>query len=167
MESANVLKTLPGSGPRHLVFHPTKKLAYLIEELSGTVTAYNHTNGKLNFLQRLLTLPPDYKGAMGGADIHISLDGKFLYASNRGDANSITIFSVANDGKLKWKGYQSTEGIHPRNFMIDPTGNWLLVANSDTDNIVIFQRNKQTGLLKASGNQISLSKPVFLQMIKQ
>lgn len=166
VKSANVIKALPGSGPRHLVFHPTKKLAYLIEELSGTVTAYDHTNGKLNFLHRLSTHPGNYKGAKGSADIHISPDGKFLYASNRGDANSITIFSVANDGKLKWKGYQSTEGIHPRNFMIDPTGNWLLVANRDTDNIVIFKRNIRTGLLQDTGHRIEVPSPVYLQMMK-
>ena len=165
-KSSTLVKTLQGNGPRHFVFHPTQKTAYLIEELSGTIAVYAFANGKLKFLQRFATHPSDYKGAMGSADIHLSPDGKFLYASNRGDANSITIFSVRQDGKLQWKGYQSTNGIHPRNFMIDPTGNWLLVANRDTDNIVIFKRNKQTGLLRASGNQIKLSNPVFLKMIK-
>ncbi|MFN2439971.1 MAG: lactonase family protein [Chitinophagaceae bacterium] len=160
------VKVLPGNGPRHFVFHPSKKFAYLIEELSGSVAAYGYSNGKLKFLQRFATHPSNYKGAIGSADIHLSPDGKFLYASNRGDANTITIFSVAQDGKLQWKGYQSTGGIHPRNFMIDPTGNWLLVANRDTDNIVIFKRNKQTGILAASGNEIKLSSPVFLKMIK-
>jgi 6-phosphogluconolactonase len=165
-KNSTVVKTLPGNGPRHFVFHPTKKTAYLIEELSGTVTAYAYSNGKLKFLQRFATHPSDYKGAIGSADIHLSPDGKFLYASNRGDANTITIFSVRQDGKLQWKGYQSTGGVHPRNFLIDPTGYWLLVANRNTDNIVIFKRNKQTGLLRASGNQIKLSSPVFLMMIK-
>ncbi len=164
--TATVVKSFPGNGPRHFVFHPSKKLAYLIEELSGTVVAYAYSNGKLKFLQRFATHPSDYKGAIGSADIHLSPDGKFLYATNRGDANTITVFSVRQDGKLQWKGYQSTGGIHPRNFMIDPTGNWLLVANRDTDNIVIFKRNKQTGLLTASGNEIKLSSPVFLKMMK-
>jgi 6-phosphogluconolactonase len=165
-KNATAVKTLPGNGPRHFVFHPTKKMAYLIEELSGTVSTYKYTNGKLKFLQRITTHPADYKGAKGSADIHVSPDGKFVYATNRGDANTITIFSVAPDGKLQWKGYQSTGGIHPRNFMIDPTGNWLLVANRDTDNIVIFKRNKKTGLLSISGNEIKLNSPVFLKMIK-
>ena len=165
-KSSAVVKTLTGNGPRHFVFHPTKKTAYLIEELSGTVAVYAYSNGKLKFLQRFATHPSDYKGAIGSADIHLSPDGKFLYASNRGEANTITIFLVAPDGRLQWKGYQSTNGIHPRNFMIDPTGNWLLVANRDTDNIVVFRRNKLTGLLRDSGNEIKLSNPVFLKMMK-
>lgn len=163
---AKYVKSLPGNGPRHMEFHPTKKLAYLIEELSGTVSVYKYVNNNLIFLQRISTHPKDYKGSKGSADIHISPDGKFLYATNRGDANTITIFSIANDGKLSWKGYMSTGGVHPRNFMIDPTGNWLLVANRDTDNIVVFKRNKQTGLLRKTENDITLSMPVFLKMIK-
>ncbi len=165
-KKSTTVKTLPGNGPRHLVFHPNKKWAYLIEELSGSVATYNYANGKLSFLQRLSTHPAGYKGALGSADIHVSPDGKFLYASNRGDANTITIFSVGHNGKLQWKGYSSTRGIHPRNFMIDPTGNWVLVANRDTDNVVIFKRDKKTGMLQFSGNEIKLSRPVFLRMIK-
>ena len=154
-----------GNGPRHFTFHPNKKFAYLIEELSGTVTAYEYHNGHLTFMQRIATHPKNYKGEIGGADIHVSPDGKFLYASNRGDENTITIFSVNPlNGKLNVKGYQSTMGKTPRNFLIDPTGNFLLVANQNTDNIVVFKRDKQTGLLKATGVQIKISKPVCLKM---
>jgi len=155
-----------GSGPRHMTFHPSKKWAYVIEELTGTIQAYYYKNGSLSKKQRLATHSTSYKGAKGSADIHISPDGKYLYATNRGDANTITTFSIGVDGTLRWRDYQSTGGMHPRNFMIDPTGNWLLVANRDTDNIVIFKRNKQTGKLTASGNEIKLSSPVFLMMIK-
>ena len=156
-----------GNGPRHFTFHPGKKFAYLVEELSGTVVAYAYNNGNLKFLQRISTHPKNYKGGMGSADIHISPDGKFLYASNRGDANTITIFSINKiTGKLALKGYQPTSGKTPRNFIIDPTGNYLLVANQDTDNIVIFKRNKLTGLLKNTGKQINIPKPVCLKMIK-
>lgn len=155
----------PGSGPRHFTFHPNKKFAYLIEEMSGTVVAYNYNNGRLSFIQRLATHPEDYAGAIGSADIHVSPDGKFLYASNRGDENNIAIFSInQKTGKLKAKGYQPTLGKTPRNFMIDPTGNYLLVANQETNNIVIFKRNKQTGLLQPTGTQIEIPKPVCLKM---
>jgi 6-phosphogluconolactonase len=155
-----------GNGPRHFTFHPNKKFAYLIEELAGTVAAYRYNNGHLEFLQRLPTHPKNYKGEIGSADIHVSPDGKFLYASNRGDENTITIFSInASTGKLSLKGYQSTLGKTPRNFIIDPTGNFLLVANQDTDNIVIFKRDKQTGLLHQAGQQISVPKPVCLKMM--
>src|SRR6478672_1242022 len=115
----------PGSGPRHFTFSPNQKFAYLVEELSGTVEAYKYSNGKLTFLQRISTHPKDYSGSKGSADIHLSPDGKFLYASNRGDANSIAVFAVAPNGKLQLKGIQSTMGVHPRNFTIDPSGQYL------------------------------------------
>jgi 6-phosphogluconolactonase len=156
-----------GHGPRHFTFHPNGKYAYLIEELSGTVTAFKYDNGKLNSFQNIPTHPKDYKGEIGSADIHISPDGKFLYASNRGDENTITIFSIdAATGELTLKGYQSTMGKTPRNFAIDPTGNYLLAANQDTDNIVIFKIDKQTGLLKATGKEINVPKPVCVKLIE-
>lgn len=156
-----------GNGPRHFTFHPNGKFAYLIEELSGSVSAFQYGNGKLTAIQNIITHPEDYKGDIGSADIHLSPDGKFLYASNRGGENTITIFSVnPSDGKLKLVGYQSTMGQTPRNFMIDPTGNFLLVANQKTNNIVIFKRNKSTGTLEATGKQIEIPAPVCLKMVK-
>lgn len=165
--NATFAESAPGSGPRHFVFHPNNKFAYLIEELSGTVAAYQFSNGKLNFLQRIAAHPDDYKGTIGSADIHVSPDGKFLYASNRGDENTIAIFSInAATGKLKSAGYQSTMGKTPRNFMIDPSGNFLLVANQNSDNVVVFKRNKTSGLLTPTGTEIKVSKPVCLKMVK-
>ncbi len=154
----------PGSGPRHFTFHPNKKFAYLIEELAGKVEVYKYDNGRLKLVQTVITHPKDFKGVIGSADVHISPDGKFLYASNRGDENTITIFSInKTNGTLSLKGYQSTLGKTPRNFSIDPTGKYLLVANQDTDNIVVFKRNAQTGLLQYTGKQIKIPKPVCLQ----
>ncbi len=157
-----------GNGPRHFTFHPNQKFAYVMQELSGTVGAFRYNNGKLTLLEDVPAHPAGYKGDIGSADIHISPDGKFLYASNRGDENTITIFSInPATGKLKLKGYQSAMGKAPRNFIIDPTGNYLLVANQNTNNIVIFKRNKETGLLQQTGKQIEVSMPVCLQMLKQ
>ena len=155
-----------GSGPRHFAFHPNGQYAYLMEELTGTVAAYQYHAGKLQFVQRISSHPEGYGGAIGSADIHVSPDGKFLYASNRGDANNIAIFSIAGDGKLVVKGFQSSLGKKPRNFMIDPTGNFLLVANQDTNNIVVFKRDKNTGLLEETGHQIEVPNPVCLKMVK-
>lgn len=157
----------PGSGPRHFTFHPSKPYAYVIEELSGMVSAYQYDNGKLNFLQRIMCHPPDYKGStnIGSADIHVSPDGKFLYASNRGESNTLGIFSVdPENGKLTALGFPSTEGTTPRNFIIDPSGKWLLVANQKTSNIVIFKRNLGTGMLENTG-QIEVPNPVCLQLL--
>ncbi len=162
------VKLTEGSGPRHIIFHPNKKFAYVISELSGTVTAYNYAEGKLREKQNIITHPKDFKGAIGSAEIMMSPDGKFLYASNRGDENTISIFSVnKTTGTLKLQGYQPVMGVAPRNFIIDPTGNYLLVANQNTDNIVIFKRNKNTGLLAATGQEIKLKKPVCLQMTER
>ena len=161
--------TKPGSGPRHFTFHPNKKYAYLVEELTGGISAYRYDkkNGDLALLQNISTLPPDFMGYPGSADIHVSPDGKFLYASNRGASNTIAIFSIdKKSGGLVAIGHQPVLGKTPRNFNFDPGGNFLLVANQDSNEIVLFNINKQTGLLKDSGKSIQVSKPVCIKWLK-
>jgi len=161
------VNAIPGSGPRHFVFNGSKPYAYLIEELSGTVDAYHYSNGQLIQFQRISTHPEGYQGAIGSADIHISPDGKFLYASNRGDANSLAIFSIdPENGRLRLLGVQPTLGKTPRNFIIDPTGHFLLVANQESDNIVIFRINRQTGMITPTGKQILIPNPVCIKLLK-
>ncbi|MGI8581235.1 MAG: lactonase family protein [Chitinophagaceae bacterium] len=161
------VSTNPGSGPRHFIFHPNKKWAYLIEEMAGSVAAYSYIKGKLNVVQQIAIHPDTVKENFGSADIHISPDGRFLYASNRGSENNLAIFSINRiTGKLLLAGYQSTMGTTPRNFTIDPSGNYLLVANQKTGNIVIFKRDIKTGLLTYTGDQINIPEPVCLKMIK-
>jgi 6-phosphogluconolactonase len=156
----------PGSGPRHFTFHPNNKYAYLMEELTGTVVFYEAKKGGLKFNQRINVMPTNFTGALGSADIHVSPDGRFLYCSNRGESNTISIFSInANSGKLTIVGHQSTLGKTPRNFNFDPSGNFLLVANQNSDEIVIFKINKKTGLLSDTGKNIRVPKPVCLQWI--
>ncbi|OQP57020.1 3-carboxymuconate cyclase [Niastella vici] len=160
------VKATEGYGPRHFTFHPNGKLAYLVEEMGGAVAAYKYKDGKLTFIQHISAYPADFTGKKWSADIHISPDGKFLYASNRTPANTIAIFSIdSKSGKLKALGYESTKGDVPRNFTIDPTGNFLLVANQETDNIVIFKRNKETGLLTDTGKRIEAGNPVCLKWV--
>jgi 6-phosphogluconolactonase len=159
--------TAPGSGPRHFTFAPNKKYAYLMEELSGNVIAYRYDNGKLNQIQSISCLQTDFKGITGAAGIQVSPDGKFLYCSNRGDANLITIFSIdKKDGRLTVAGYQSTLGKTPRNFNFDPTGNFLLVANQQSDEIVIFKIDKKKGLLTDTGKRINVGSPVCIKWIE-
>ncbi|MES2373652.1 MAG: lactonase family protein [Bacteroidota bacterium] len=161
-------KTEPGMGPRHLDFSPDGKFMYVIEEMGGAVDVYSYKNGLTKFIQKIATHPEDFKGQPGSADIHVSPDGKFLYASNRGDENNLAIFSVnPTTGKLTSVGYQSTMGIGPRNFMIDPTGNYLLAANQKTNNIVVFKRDMVTGLLHQTLQQIEVPNPVCLKMLKK
>lgn len=159
--------TTPGSGPRHFDFHPNGKWAYLIEEMAGAVVAYQYTNGKLTEMQRIFAHPDTLTTQPGSADVHVSPDGKFLYASNRGKENNIVIFKIdQRTGKLTTVGYTSTMGTTPRNFCIEPTGKYLLAANQDTDNIVVFKRDANTGLLSYTGEQLKIPKPVCLKMIK-
>ncbi|THU32441.1 lactonase family protein [Niastella caeni] len=152
-----------GSGPRHFTFHPNGKFAYLVEEMGGAVSAYKYKDGKLTPIQHISTYPADFTGKKWSADIHVSPDGRFLYATNRTPSNTIAIFSIDKSGKLKALGYESTKGEVPRNFTIDPTGNFLLVANQETHNIVIFKRDKKTGMLTDTGKRIEVGHPVCLK----
>lgn len=152
----------PGSGPRHLDFHPNGKYAYLISELSGAVIAFNYDANAGNLTQ-IQTIQADTLGAKGSADIHVSPDGKFLYASNRLKGDGIAIFSINQaDGKLTKVGYQET-GVHPRNFVITPNGKFLLVASRDNDVIQIFLIDRVTGLLENTYKDIELDMPVCLK----
>ncbi|TDO27150.1 lactonase family protein [Sediminibacterium goheungense] len=156
----------PGSGPRHLDFHPNQRYVYVLEELSGTIKAYRYTDGFMTGLQTITTHPVNYTGEPGSADIHVSPDGKFLYASNRGEENNLAIFSIdQQSGKLTAKGYQAIPGAGPRNFTITPNGNFILVANQKTNNIVIYRVNKETGALQQLPRQVEVPNPVCLKLI--
>lgn len=155
-----------GCGPRHLTFSKNGKFVYLLQELDGAITVFSYSNGILKKIDETTILAKNFKGNFSAADIHISPDGKFLYASNRGEANNITIFKIEKNGKLLLKGQTSTLGKGPRNFVIDPTGNFLLVAHQYTNDIVIFKRNKKTGLLTDTGKKIPLCSPVCLVFTK-
>lgn len=152
-----------GSGPRHLTFHPKSKYAYLISEMDGMITVFDYKKGQMTEKQKITMLSPDFKGKVGAADIHISPDGKFLYGSNRGTANELVIFAINKNGNLNYAGRQPVQGKAPRNFVIDPSGNFLLVANQDSNEIIIFKRDKKTGLLTPTGGKIQISKPVCLK----
>lgn len=149
-----------GSGPRHLTFQRDGKYAYLITELSGDVVVFDCGHGDLREVQ---TIKADSLGARGSADVHISPDGKFLYASNRLKGDGIAIFSIdETSGRLTKAGYQLT-GIHPRNFAITPNGRLLLVANRDSNKIQVWKRDMDSGLLEDTGYDIELSMPVCVK----
>jgi 6-phosphogluconolactonase len=166
LELKDSISVKSGSGPRHLTFSKDGKFVYLLQELDGALTVFSYSNGILEKIDETTILAKDFKGKFSSADIHISPDGKFLYASNRGEANNITIFKILKNGKLVWKGEASTLGKGPRNFAIDPTGNFLLVAHQYTNDVVIFKRNKTTGALTDTGKKIALCSPVCLVFTK-
>lgn len=156
-------KVAPGSGPRHLIFSDNGKFAYLITEIGGTVIAFQYADGMLKEIQ---TVAADTVNAQGSGDIHISPDGKYLYASNRLKADGIAIFKInPSDGTLTKAGYQLT-GIHPRNFIITPNGKYLLAACRDDNTIEVYRRNEENGLLTNTKKDISVDKPVCLKLLK-
>ena len=147
------------SGPRHITASRSGKTVYVMSELSGAVTVFRYHAGRLKLLQTVLS---DSCYARGGADIHLTPDGRFLYASNRLKNDGLSIFQVLNDGKIKKIGYQLT-GLHPRNFNITPNGKYLLVACRDSDVIQVYRINKKYGLLLNTNNDIRLPHPVCIQ----
>ncbi len=156
----------PGSGPRHLVFHPNGLYAYLINELANTVSVfcYDQTTGELDEVNTISSLPKSYIGSNTGADIHIHPSGQFLYVSNRGH-NSIALFKIDDDGrKITAINHTSTLGKSPRGFCIDPSGTFLLVANKMSNTIVLFKINKDTGQLTA-GPIVEVPNPTCIKIV--
>lgn len=152
-----------GTGPRHFVFSKDNQYMYLMGELSSKVTVLKYHEGELEIIQEIST---DTINARGGADIHLSPDGKFLYTSNRLKHDGIAIFSVdKKTGKIKKIGYQET-GVHPRQFNITPNGKFLLCACRDDNVIQVYERDLKTGLLKKTRKRIRVDKPVCVQFYK-
>ena len=137
----------------------------MLNELHSTVTAFarDREKGSLKELQTLTTLPKDFTGTNSSADIHVSSDGRFVYCSNRGH-DSIAIFAIdPRSGELTPVGHESTRGMTPRNFAIDPAGRFLLVANQKSDNIVVFRIDQKTGRLNSTGQVVQAPSPVCLK----
>ncbi|QJD95353.1 lactonase family protein [Mucilaginibacter robiniae] len=155
-----------GEGPRHIDFTPNHKYMYLITEMGGHIYGYNYDDGKLKHNQTVSIVPDGYTGQVGAADIHVSPDGRFLYATNRGDANEIIVYSInQEDGQLSVIQHIAAQGATPRNFVIDPTGNFLLVANQKGNNIVVFRIDKINGRLISIGVKIDVDSPVCLKFV--
>ena len=151
----------PGSGPRHAVFDKEGRHLYLLNELKGDVVVWTYEEGELKQIQ---SIQADSVGARGSADIHLSPDGRYLYASNRLKADGIAIFQVDSaTGLLTHIGYQNT-GAHPRNFAITPNGKFLLACCRDANRIEVYQRDPDTGMLKDTGKHIDMPKPVVVKL---
>ena len=158
----------PGSGPRHLDFHPSKPWVYVINELGSTVTtfAWDGERGTLGEIQTVSTLPETYMGRSTCADIHVAPSGRFVNGSNRGH-DSIAAFAIDEaTGALTPLGHTPTGGRTPRNFAIDPTGTYLFAANQDTDTIVTFRLDAATGQLTPTGQVTNVPSPVCLKLVQ-
>lgn len=157
-----------GSGPRHFAFHPTGKFAYVINEMTSTVTAYAYDaeQGALKEMQTLPTLPEPVKGN-STAEVVVHPSGKFLYGSNRGH-DSIAVFTIDQEsGRLTAAGHTPIGGKTPRNFAIDPTGAYLLAAGQNSHTISVFKIDPQSGALTAVGEPVSAPSPVCIRFLKK
>jgi 6-phosphogluconolactonase len=157
----------PGSGPRHLTFHSKLKTAYVVNELGGSIDCFNiDESGGLERFQTISTLAEGSKTDAACADIQIHPSGKYLYASNRAEVNNIAIYEVSSQsGSLRLLGHQSTYGKGPRSFVISPSGDFLLVANQDTDNVFTFKIDNSTGLLIDEPLETKIPTPVCLKFL--
>ena len=161
----SITNAAPGSGPRHLVCNTAGNMVYIINELNATITTYEFdvSSGALELLQTITTLPDDFEGDNTTAEIALSPDVNFLYASNRGH-DSIAYYSIdQKTGELSLQGFVSTEGKHPRNFTIDPSGKFMLISNRDSDNITLFRIDPKIGKPVYTNHQIKLSMPMCIK----
>ncbi|GAO43628.1 lactonase family protein [Flavihumibacter petaseus] len=155
--------TAPGDGPRHIAFHPNGRWFFEMGEMSGKVSSWQYKKGKMTMLQSVDAHTPQYSGDRGSADIHVSPDGKFVYASNRYASNNIAIISIdPKTGMMTNAGFQDLKVKKPRNFVIDPSGKYLLVAGQESGGIEVFERNAETGQLTSKGI-IDVPNPVCLK----
>jgi len=147
----------PGSGPRHLTFHPKGGLVYVINELANTITVFdwNAAKGRLKEKQTIATLPKDFTGKSYTADLKITPDGKHLYGTNRGH-DSLASYRIAEDGTLTLLAIEPSGGKGPQNLLVTPDGRWLLCANMPGGNVVVFGIDPVTGAISVKGDPVEV-----------
>ncbi|QDT34566.1 lactonase family protein [Thalassoglobus polymorphus] len=166
-EQQSFVRLPPGSGPRHVTFHPNGKQVYVINELKNSVTHFDYEpeSGRLTERKTISTLPDDFTEASYCADLKITPNGKFLYGTNRGH-DSIAMYSIDENGALSLIGIEPSLGKGPQNLLISPNGKWLLCANMPGNNVVIFQIDQETGKLTAHGDQVEVKMPSCLRLLE-
>ncbi|MCY4159280.1 MAG: lactonase family protein [Bacteroidetes bacterium] len=163
--AGEAIKIHAGAGPRHLTFHPSGMGYYVLNELDSSISFLSWENGHSEVLRTTDALPEGYTGPRSGADIHAHPSGRFLYASLR-EISGIACFQIAeNSGELTDTAWFSTHGRTPRNFALDPRGEFLIAANQDSDTLVVFPINKKTGHLGDPTQIINIPSPVCIQIV--
>ncbi|HEV3436377.1 MAG TPA: lactonase family protein [Gemmata sp.] len=157
--------TPPGTGPRHIAIAPDEKFAYVCGELNSTVNVIElgGSGGKNKVVQTLSSLTEPVKGN-STAECILHPSGKFVYVSNRGH-NSIAVFKVGEDRKLTAVGHITGDIKIPRNFNIDPSGKWMLIASQEGEKVGVWELDEKTGLGKETGNTVEVSKPVCVKFV--
>ena len=156
----------PGSGPRHLLFSADGKHAWLTMEMSAQVAVFDYRDGQLEHTQMVDLAAGQPVSDKAAAALHASADGKFLYVSNRGTANQLLVFAIdPASGQLKELQRRSVEGDHPREFSLDPSGKFLLIANQKSNQIVVVERDAKTGLLGKTVQKLPMDAPSDLKFL--
>ena len=157
----------PGSGPRHLVFHPDGRQAYVVNELVSTVAVFTADagTGALTEQAGFSLLPADFQGQSAAAELAVHPNGRFLYASSRGH-DSLTVFAIARSGALELIERVPSGGRTPRHFALDPTGRWLWAANQDSSEIVVFRVDPRTGRLEPTSRKLDAGSPVCVRFLE-
>jgi 6-phosphogluconolactonase len=161
-----VTKSPPGGGPRHLAFDPTGRRLYAMNELSNSVSVYDHdpATGGLTERQTISTLPADFTGTTKTADVKLTPDGRFLYGTNRGH-DSIAIYGIAADGRLSLVDIVTSHGAGPQNLAITPDGKQLLCANMPGNNVAVFRIDGSSGRLTLIGSPVKITAPACIRIL--
>lgn len=167
LKEKNRLPVKAGSGPRHIVFHPKLQIAYVMTEFSSEVIvlSYNANDGSFKEVQYISTIPEGFNDNNQGSAVHISSDGQFVYAGNRGH-NSIAVFKVnQNSGELSLVEHASTEGKWPRDFALDPSEKFIVASNQESSSLVLFERHTESGKLTLVQSDIVVPDPVCVKFL--
>ncbi len=160
------VKMQPGSGPRHITFHPNGRLVYVINELKNTVTVFDYVTkfGALKERQTISTLPADFTGKSYCADLKITPDGRHLYGTNRGH-DSIAAFRIGDDGQISLITIAPSLGKGPQNLLITPDGRWLLCANMPGNNVAVFRIDPKSGSIESAGEPAAMPMPSCIRWL--
>ncbi len=163
----STFETNPGDGPRHVMFSEDGKTVFAVQEMTAFLEIFDFENGQLIPRQRLSLLEEGFSGEVGAAEVRISSDGKNIYVSNRGEANTISVFQK-NEASATFEPVQviSSGGKTPRNFNLTLDGNYLICANQGSNDIVVFKRDQSSGMLSPTDLKVAVNKPVYLFPLK-
>ncbi|ENH97169.1 hypothetical protein J416_06977 [Gracilibacillus halophilus YIM-C55.5] len=167
LKKVAVFNTKPGSGPRHIAFHPNGEYAYVMTEISNEVIVLRYNgNGLFEEVDTISTIPADFTENNQGSAIHLSSDGKFVYVGNRGH-NSIAIFKVKNDFTLELVEWTHTEGDWPRDFVLDPTEKFVVASNQNSGTLALFERDQENGTLQLVQKDVEAPEAVCVKFLHQ
>ncbi|WP_339755736.1 lactonase family protein [Algoriphagus aquimarinus] len=158
----NIHKVTPGDGPRHLIFSKDGKEIMLVEEMSASLDILSFDAGKISPKQKISLVTEGFDGGVGAAEVRLSPDEKNIYVSNRGDANTISVISKKASGEYEFIQQILSGGIMPRNFNLTADGKYLLAAHQASDDVIIFERDLETGVLSQTDWKVSVHSPVYL-----